>query len=174
MNLFILDKDYSKAAQYYQDLHVKKICVESAQILQTAYQLSELQSAPRNQKGGIRGHGYKNHPVCVWARQNINNFTWALFHADAIHKEFIYRFGKEHFSKCFVDWCFDSTPNLPDAPMTPHPQCFKNYPELTSPDPVEGYRKYYKAAKMSFTIKNKVVPATWTKREKPDWLEITT
>lgn len=169
MNLFILDEDYQQAAEYYQDLHVQKIPLEGVQILQTAYSLEQLAQAPRNQQGKIRGHGYFNHPVCKWARQNINNFYWALFHTHALHEEFIHRFGHSHFSKCFSDWCFDNPPNLPDSPKTQHPQCFKDYPQLISADPVVGYRKYYKVAKNSFVICGQIVRATWTNRPTPDW-----
>ncbi len=169
MNIFVLDSDYKKAAELYQDIHVKKICLEIVQILQNAYSLKELQSAPKTQEGNIRKYSYRNHPVCVWARTNINNFYWALFHGQALHEEFYYRFGKYHFSKCFIDWALQNEPDLPDLPMTAQPQCFGDYLSLKSETPVIGYRKYYNIAKAFFTIHGEIVPASWTKRPTPDW-----
>ena len=172
MNLFVLDKDYTQAAIYNHDIHVKKICLESVQILQTAYPLNKLEDAPRTKVGTVRKHGYKNHPLCVWGRKNICNFQWALFHAHALQEEYLYRFGSEHFSNCFVKWAFRNEPELAVAPMTEHPQCFDEYAHLIKPgNPVQGYRDYYKAAKMSFVMHNKIVPATWTKRNIPQWIK---
>jgi hypothetical protein len=171
MNIFVLDSDYQQAAEFYQDIHVKKICVEIVQILQNAYSLKELESAPKSQTGNIRKHSYRNHPVCIWARENINNFYWALFHGQALHKEFYYRFGKYHFSKCFIDWALENQPDLPDLPQTPHPQCFGDFGFLKSISPVVGYRKYYKIAKSEFTIHGKKVSASWTNRPRPAWLD---
>ena len=39
MNIFVLDKDPVKAAQYQCDKHVVKMIVESAQMLSTAHRL---------------------------------------------------------------------------------------------------------------------------------------
>lgn len=173
MNLFVLDADPYVAAIQNQDLHVKKISLESVQILQTAYPLEDLrrEDCPRNQEGNPRGHGYFNHPVCKWARANINNFYWTLEHSIALHQEYLYRFGEEHFSYSFVRWAIKNVPQIPDTPKTEHPQCFQKYPHLITPgDPITGYRKYYKEAKMSFTWKTKTVYASWTKRKVPYWL----
>lgn len=172
MNLFVLDKDYTQAAIYNQDLHVRKICVESAQILQNAYSLDKLKEAPKTQVGNSRSHSYFNHPVCVWARRNINNFHWALFHAAALHEEFEYRFGKKHFSSRFIEWAFKNEPELSSESFSDHPQCFGSFEHLIKPgNPIEGYRDYYRKAKMSFKFGNKIIPASWTKRNTPEWVK---
>lgn len=171
MNLFILDTDPFKAAQYYQDLHLNKIIVEGTQVLATAYPLTVLQQAdcPRTQKGTPRKHSHYNHPVTKWVRTNINNFVWTLNHVDALYQERLYRFNKQHFSRAFIDWCWSNPPELPHESRTEHPQCFVNtYPELVViNDPVKGYQNYYNVAKRSFQFGKKTVNATWTKRDTP-------
>ncbi len=174
MNIFRLDNNPNIAATFYHDSHVRKICVEIAQILQTAYSLERLAApdCPRNQKGKPRGHGYKNHPICVWARLNLSNFAWVVKHGEALHQEFVFRFGKKHFSFSFIDWCLRNSPQIPVGVPTVQPQCFKNYPNLINPDPVQGYRDYYNTDKLFFFQNGKKKFAKWSKRPIPNWINI--
>ena len=172
MNLFILDQDPVIAATYYQDLHVNKIIIEGAQMLAAAYTLDRLKQkdVPRTQKGTPREHGFKNHPMSKWVRQNINNYNWALTHINGLCDEFEYRYNKgRHYTRDFVDWCYANTPDLPQEPQTLQPQCFVTYfPEcIIEGDPVAGYHNYYNAAKTSFKFGSKTKNATWTNRPIP-------
>lgn len=173
MNIFVLHKDPSIAASFYHDVHCRKMCVELSQVISNAYTLDQLKLAPLTQKGTHRVWSYRNHPVCVWARDRMSNFKWALEHAIALCGDFSYRFGKQHFCSDFVFWCAANQPDLPDGDLTEHPQCFKDFPELITPgNPVAGYHKYYNADKLSFVKKGKVVKNTWTKRPIPFFIDM--
>jgi hypothetical protein len=171
MNLFILDLDPQKAAQYYQDLHINKIIIEGSQLLAAAYPLERLAEAdcPRTQKGQPRKHGHYNHPMTKWVRQNMNNFTWTLDHLSGLYQERLYRFGKPHFTWEFIEWSRNNLPKLPSSNLTEHPQCFAvSFPECIVPgNPVQGYQNYYNKAKREFKFGKKMVKASWTKRDVP-------
>ena len=173
MNLFRLDNDPRIAAQHYQDLHVKKIVLEAAQLLANCYSPEQLQNAPKTQLGNVRKHSHVHHPISKWVKESYPNFAWTLIHANELSKEFYFRFGKEHFCKNFIVWCFDNHTSLvPTASATEQPQCFKQYPQCVVPgDPVAGYRNYYRVAKKSFDIRGKIVYATWTNRKIPEWFK---
>jgi hypothetical protein len=59
MNIFLLDSNIKKCAQYHCDKHVVKMILESAQILSTVLRLNGVDQ------------GYKtthaNHPCTLWA-----------------------------------------------------------------------------------------------------------
>lgn len=172
MNLFRLSDKPKESAQFNQDIHVRKIIVESAQILANCYTLKELENAPKTQLGTFRKHSYYNHPICKWVREDLNNFVWVYDHARFLCQEFTYRFDKVHFCQSFIEWCNTLIPDLPLNKPTEQPQCFLKYPELmVKNNPVEGYRRYYCAHKMFFVNKSgKVINATWTRRDKPEWI----
>ena len=171
MNLFILDEDPIKAAEYYQDLHVNKIIIEGSQLLAAAYPLERLalEDCPRTQKGTPRVHGHYNHPMSKWVRQNTSNFDWTIKHIWALRNELKHRFGRDHFTESFLKWVDNNQPNIPKGDQTIHPQCFAvSFPECIVPgNPVKGYHNYYNAAKQEFKFGKKIVKATWTKRNVP-------
>lgn len=176
MNLFILDKDPLKAAQYYQDLHVNKIIIEGSQLLAAAYPLERLAEpdCPRTQKGTPRKHGHYNHPMTKWARETSSNFLWTIKHIQALISERYHRFGSRHYTEEFVQWVWRNWPELTIAGETEHPQCFAvSYPECIVPgNPVQGYQNYYNKAKREFKFGSKMVKASWTKRDIPYFFNI--
>jgi len=176
MNLFILDADPIYAAVFNQDLHVKKIIIEGAQMLANAYDRNRLAQidVPRTDKGTPRVGGLPNHPMSKWVRENSANFAWTLRHIQALCEEYTYRFGARHYTEGFIDWVANNMPSLPDNPQTIQPQCFaQSFPECIVPgDPVKGYHNYYNKAKQFFVYgKNSKTPrrvfANWTKRKTP-------
>ena len=171
MNLFILDLDPQKAAQYYQDLHINKIIIEGTQLLAAAYPLERLAEpdCPRTQKGTPRKHGHYNHPMTKWVRTNNSNFIWTLNHLDSLYQERLYRFEKHHFSKDFIEWVRNNPSDLPVGSLTEHPQCFAvSFPQCIVPgNPVKGYQNYYNEGKKEFRFGSKIVKAKWTKRDTP-------
>ena len=176
MNLFILDKDPIKAAEFYQDLHVNKIIIEGSQLLAAAYSLDRLakNDCPRTQKGKPRVHGHYNHPMSIWTRKNLSNFLWTLQHIEALYLERLYRFGKSHFTIDFINWVKSNLPDLPAENLTEHPQCFKvSYPEcIVNGNPVAGYHNYYNKAKREFKFGKKIIKASWTKRQIPYFFKV--
>jgi hypothetical protein len=90
MNLFILDSDPVTAAKFNQDLHVKKIIIEGAQMLGNAYDRVRLaqNDVPRTDRGTPRVGGLPNHPMSKWVRENKSNYKWTLDHVKELCREY--------------------------------------------------------------------------------------
>jgi hypothetical protein len=109
-----------------------------------------------------------------YVKNTLGNYKWTLKHGLALSDEYRYRFGKEHFCEGFIRWAVNNIPELvPDGDEEECPQCFKGYPQcVVSGKPVEGYKNYYRVAKRQFLFKKKIVLATWTKRDIPEWFKL--
>lgn len=152
MNIFVLDYDIKKCAQYHCDKHVVKMCIEYAQLL----------SSVHHSLGKPAGYSltHKNHPCAIWVRQNMNNYEWLFNLAIELGDEYTHRYGKKHKSISIVETL--PIPELEYDKLTPHPKCVRD--DLKSiPDVVEAYRTYYIEDKASF--------CTWKNREKPEWFK---
>jgi hypothetical protein len=174
VNIFKLSNCPVESARFYQDIHIKKIIVETSQILANAYDLQILTLAPKTQSGQWRKHSYPFHPITKWAIKNISNFNWTLKHAVALCEEYKFRFNKPHFCESFINWCTDNNPNLSLEGLTEQPQCFLKHPDcMVKNDPVTGYRNYYNKCKLSFDFRGKIKYATWTNRDVPPFIDKT-
>lgn len=155
MNIFYLDEDPVKAAQYLCDKHVVKMGLETVQILSTALRLS--------------GHNYewlykithKNHPCIIWATNYRSARDWLIKHGLAIFDEYANRYGKEH--KCLsiltrIDMSVIKERN-PKLYWVNPPLCMPN--QYKTKSAVMAYRDYYKNEKSKF--------AKWDHGPKPDW-----
>lgn len=184
MNIFYLDTDPVKAAQYMTDSHVVKMILESAQLLSTAHRLldGEMQEHKRLVPGSSETPKYRkhkmwvlpderqhimylathrNHPSAVWVRERVENYLWLVDHFFALMDEYTFRYGKQHATKK-LGYYLQSPPfNLKEYDFTPPPSAMDNI-YIISNDPVINYRNYYKHGKAHLH--------KWTKREQPDWM----
>ena len=88
MNIFILDQDPVKSAQFQCNKHVVKMCLETAQLLCSVF--------PSGLAPYKRTH--YNHPCAKWARDSWCNYMWLISHGHALCNEYEYRYNKIH--KC--------------------------------------------------------------------------
>lgn len=151
MNIFILDIDPVKAAEYQCNKHMVKMILESAQIMSTVHSLcgNSTTYKPTHPK----------HPCTIWARESVNNYKWLLAHAKALCSEYTFRYGKVHKTQAIIDNELSIIPNIPDIPLTKFVQAMPD--KYKEEDPVEAYRAYYICEKGSF--------AQWKKRNPPNW-----
>lgn len=171
MNIFCLDREPHRAARWLCDAHCIKMCLESVQLLQDAFDEDLLAHAPLTKKGTIRKHFNPKHPSSIWARKTTENFSWLLAHAQEIFEEKYRRYpnGGRHFSHDFFDWVLanQERANVPTGPLTEFSVAINSksrccqLASYDSLDSVGKYRAYY-ALDKTF--------ATW-KANKPDWLE---
>lgn len=163
MNLFILDRMPVQAARYNCDSHVRKIILESIEMMGYTYDEGKFEPLPLLHKKGR----HLNHPMSLWVRQTKQNFDWTLQHAYGLSEEFTYRTGKIHAWHKHLDWIAFNLPlnNLYDYEQTDWPRCFGEFKEIieVTDDAVRDYRKYYKLGKRHL--------AKWTKREIPEWYQ---
>jgi hypothetical protein len=173
MNIFVLDKDPKKCAEYHIDKHVIKMPVEIAQQLSTCvrhfYQFPK-QTIVMDGIKVLYKSTHKNHPCNIWLRESKHNFLWTLELGLELCKEFLYRgFGKgqNHKSIYCLNFVKDFVNNLPDVPMTKFVQAFGKYMSPKE-DSIEGYREYYLLHKR-FDVREKLMHK-WTNRPIPHWL----
>jgi hypothetical protein len=157
MNIFILDLDPKKCAQYHLNSHVVKMVLETSQILCGVHWMSE---------GGQYDIPYKlshkNHPCSIWARECIENYKWLCELGIELCKEYTLRYGKRHKSEDVIDWCISNPPKIRiNGKMTPFALAMPD--ECKVDNPVESYRIYY------MTEKRKI--AVWKNREIPSWFK---
>jgi hypothetical protein len=153
MNIFILDNDIKKSAQYLVDKHVVKMCLEHVQLLCSQF--------PKGEAPYSRTH--VNHPCSQWARESKQNYEWLLLYTEEMFKEYTKRYGgKIHKSQRVMYWCRDNHPRLmlPNKGLTPFAQAMPE--QYRDKDPVKAYRNYYLSEKRHIA-KWKTKPPYWWK-----------
>lgn len=183
MNLFVLDNDLDKCAEYHVDKHVVKMILEAAQILCTNMwidtylgsvprkltkeenaELSELRKSWKSVSMEQRTIPYlptmQNHPCTIWARESLDNFYWTHNYANALNEEYCYRYGKRHKSVENVINKLPEPKNIEQHGLTPFAMAMPD--ELKNEDDIiQSYRNYYMLDKATF--------ASWKGRETPAW-----
>ncbi|SET06435.1 pyrimidine dimer DNA glycosylase/endonuclease V [Thalassotalea agarivorans] len=156
MNIFILDEDITRCAQYHCDQHVVKMILESVQLLCTAL----------NKKGFSTPYKstHAKHPCVLWVEESYDNFLWLVELTRALNTEYQYRYDKttDHKSMAvlekILDYPYESKGLTEFAQAMPDDYKVKQ-------NAVDAYRNFYREDKMKF--------ATWRKRQPPVWLSAT-
>jgi hypothetical protein len=137
MNIFYIDEDPKLAAKQLVDDHVRKMQLESAQMLCTTFWHYGFEAPYKK--------AHYNHPSTKWVRESINNLNWLLEHGLEICDEFIIRYGKDHASRKVLLWVKDNLSllkdKIPTTPFTPPPQCMPE--EYKMDNTIEAYRNFY-------------------------------
>ena len=185
MNIFVLDKDPVKAAQYQCDKHVVKMIVESAQMLSTAHRLLDGRMtviervSPKTGKKrkakvwSIDGSpidsvlyqvAHPRHPSTLWTMESEENYKWHYRHFIALCDEYEHRYGRVHATRTKLQDVLSTAPRrIPKQGCTPFRLAMKSNPECMHPDdPVRSYREFYQTKQGRFKMK-------WSKRDVPDW-----
>ena len=152
MNIFVLDFNIKKCAQYHCDKHVMKMILESAQILSAVLRLNDID------------YGYKathlNHPCTLWTGKSLSNWKWLRSLAFELNNEYRFRFEKRVNHKSF-DLIQDMpVPNIPDFGLTSFAEVMPE--KYRYENPVISYRNYYLGEKKNIL--------SWTKRPVPSWV----
>ena len=164
MNIFVLDNDIHKSIMSYNDKHIVKMQLESAQMLCTAVVLS----------GDVAPYKptHKNHPCSIWARESLSNWLYLREMAYIMEDEWRYRYNKtKHHTHKAVDAIRTLIiPNIEDKGLTPFAMAMSD--KYKSEDPILSYRVYYTLEKQTYYRKGKVIDHTWTRRERPKWMDL--
>jgi hypothetical protein len=186
LNIFVLDKDPARAAEYMCDKHIPKMALETNQLLCTAHWIgwSKMLNPPPNLKGKVLKEWLKehiphpdlippysmthmNHPSAVWARRNWGNYNWLVRHGMALCAEYTKRYGKVSKSEEVTRWAgrfpppvFDATDTNDPLSMTPFALAMPDNFKVPG-DAVASYRNYYHGAKVRF--------AKWNHGPTPPW-----
>ena len=174
MNLFFLDIDPKKCAEYHCDKHVVKMLLEIVQLLYTAhYQLSST-NLPEDSYKPISN---PKHPTSIWIRLCVENYNYASEVAIYLAKEYTLRYGRVHKCESHATWLRNNIPTFSikfeytqattlsynkyfeSIGITPVPLAMPDDSKLS--DPINSYRMYYKLHKKHFV--------KWTSRSIPYW-----
>jgi hypothetical protein len=181
MNVFYLDKNPRKSAEYHCDAHVRKMLVEYAQLMSVAHWTSTHEE---DIERAIDNKLYKpthiKHPSTKWTKHSIHSYSYVFCMWEELCLIYVDRYGKEHGSSRLREGLI----NLPREllkntvktnykiakDMAPPPMCFgreyqhiaKQFNQTKHNEVVDAYREYYRQAKKNF--------ATWGKgRSMPRW-----
>ena len=154
MNIFFLDYDTQKCAQYHCDKHVVKMVLETAQLLCGVHHMTPQVTPQVPYK-----LSHKNHPCAIRARESLSNYLYLCDLGLELCKEYTYRYGKRHKSQEIIEWCLTNKPQIVDKNFTTPPKAMPD--EYKVSDVIQSYRNYYIGAKKSF--------CNWKNRQIPEW-----
>lgn len=156
MNIFLLDFDLRKSAEYHCDSHCIKMILEYAQLMSTMHRRFQPNFNP-----SVYNITHGSHPCTKWLGRSKDNYRMLYEMWVYLCEEYTYRYYKTHKSDRVLRTILSQVPDfLEEIPMTP--------PALAMPDRcktdcyVESYRNYYNECKQHLH--------SWKKRETPDWI----
>jgi len=164
MNIFFLDYDVKKCAQYHVDKHVVKMILETAQLLCGVHHVTAHDTAHDTVHDTAHVPyklSHKNHPCSIWSRKSLSNYLYLCELGLELCNEYTYRYGKRHKSQDVIEWCLVNRPNIKDVGFTEPAKAMPDEYKVKSV--VESYRNYYMGAKSGFAV--------WKNREKPFWFQ---
>lgn len=181
MNIFYLDADPRKCAQYHVDKHVVKMILEYAQLMSTAHRVLDghesvvnyiLNGKSRKKKVWTHPDAEKNvalyaathinHPSAKWTRDSRENYAY-LFElwCDLLH-EYTYRYSKHHACERMIGHLALPPKNIPTNKFSPP---WRAMPDECKVDKsvkdytIKSYQKYYLMVKSNmFSWKNRDIP----------------
>lgn len=153
MNIFVLDTDPLKAAEYHNNKHCVKMSLESTQLLSNALWLNGLT--------GCYKLTHKGHPTTKWTAASRGNFDWLSSLALALCKEYTFRYGKIHKCEEKINKLIEQSYsiNFGRKELTSFVQCMPDCYKCN--DAVIAYRNYYIMEKRYFS--------KWKLRGVPYW-----
>jgi len=156
MNIFLLDHDIERCAQYHCDQHVVKMILESVQILCTALNKRGVDTPYKST--------HAKHPCVLWVGDSFDNFLWLKDLAFFLNDEYRYRFDKQVDHRSIDVLRAISRHRYPRRGLTGFAQAMPEEYKIPG-DPVNAYRRFYIAEKKHF--------ARWSRRSIPSWFDET-
>jgi hypothetical protein len=180
MNIFLLDKDLTRSAEYMVDSHVRKMLIEATQMLciavawhhgyivDTVDPYGKRHYSKFEQMSGVYKYtkSQASHPCTLWARTCRNNAMYLERYAYEMIAEYEHRFGKKpSLVRATLKTCMKLLREPGRLPALDKPtkfiQCMN--PIYHDRSAVKAYRKYYKATKQHLLV--------YTKRRVPAFMK---
>lgn len=178
MNIFYLDHNPKKCAEYHNNAHSIKMILETAQLLSTAHRVLDGRLRKMKTKTGRWKNYYNlpdprnsilysathvNHPSAVWVRQNRRNYLWLFELFTELCTEYTYRYGKIHKCEGMLKQLAEFPNSLPEGNFTEPTPAMPDDCKVPN-DSIASYRKYY--------MTNKSHLAHWKNRNVPSWYSV--
>ncbi len=160
MNIFATHHNPTVCARHHCDVHLRKLIVETAQLLSTTHVVVTGQQVAYRKT-------HEHHPCAVWLRQSRYNYAWTVRLFDALLDEYTFRFNKIHATTAHAE-ALRVIPDLPNVGMTAFAQAMPE--EFRSNKPHLAYRWYLRAKLASWQERPKPMRTCFTRREVPEFL----
>lgn len=154
MNIFYLDPNPVKCAEYHCDKHVVKMILETTQLLCSAHYLH-----PNGEYKPVYRLTHKNHPSAVWVRQSLANYLWLCNLGLELCSEYRKRYKKIHKCESYINTLSFSLPAIAHGVFTEPPKCMPD--NCKGNDTVQSYKNYY--------VREKSYMAKWDYSDTPQW-----
>lgn len=152
MNIFVLDLDIKKCAQFHCDQHVVKMILESVQMLCTVLNKKGYQTPYKST--------HVKHPCVLWLEDSYDNFLWLKELTVALNEEYKFRYQKQTDHKSMTALAEIIDYQYEKRGLTEFPQAMPDEFKVQG-DAVQAYRNFYLGDKARF--------AKWSKRPAPSW-----
>lgn len=176
MNIFVVDKDPTNAAENLCDKHVVKMIVETVQMLSTAHRVLDGTPTTRVTKSGrtVRHWTHPDdawesrlclatmvhHPCTRWTMAASSNYDWLFDHGAELLYQYTLRYDKVHSMQSLFSECLLHRPkNIVLGERTPFAQAMPD--QYRNPDAVLAYRNYYLGEKRRFAKWKSMNPPSW-------------
>ena len=161
MNIFVLHRDPTIAAQMHCDKHVPKMVVEAAQMMASALRRHGAtdEDMPLTKAGKPYKGGYAHHPCTVWAGDSQENWIWLAHHAMQLCEEYYKRFNKMHACTDPIYHMIGLQKIIPNTGLTPFAQAMPD--EYRNDDAVVAYQAYYHSKQFAKWEKGTPAPDWW-------------
>jgi hypothetical protein len=113
LNIFVTNVCPKKCAEFLDSARLRKMCLESAQLLSTALRLCGYTGSD------VYKITHVNHPSNCWTRKTQGNYKWLLAHFKALCEEYTRRTGKVHASSKLLPIFESNVHLLPAGEQTP-------------------------------------------------------
>lgn len=170
MNIFITDTRPIVCAEHHCDVHLRKMIVETAQLLSTAHvELDGIQVAYKST--------HKNHPSAVWVRSDYRNYRWAFTLLYFLTKEYQYRFDKPHKTAEYCKVLVPAPKNIgglrqASGDIVPKEFVLAMPDEYKSESVETSYQNYLNDKFREWLSREKPMKVEWTKRDVPVWVSL--
>lgn len=167
MNIFYVNSDPEIAAMELCKVHVRKMIVESAQILSTAHRVQEdYVEVPVMYKVT-----HKNHPSSIWARETTQNYNWLYEHFKALCEVYEADSGRVHATAQKLLKVLSEPPiGLPDKGLTPIAVCMPLEFQVKGLGSDVCYQNYLKDKYSEWMSREKPVKVEFP-IEVPEWVK---
>lgn len=171
MNIFVTNANPIVCAEEHCDVHLRKMIVETAQLLSTAHvELDGVQVAYKST--------HKNHPSCVWVRSDYKNYRWASALLYFLLKEYKIRFDKEHKTLEHYPALVCPPKNITGTRlnksgfMRPEGFVMAMPDEYKSISVETAYQRYLNDKFKEWRSRERPMKVEWTNRSTPDWVSL--
>lgn len=149
MNIFYLSYDPHTSARMMCDEHVRKMIVESAQLLSTAHHVLDGADV----RSGLYKPTHVNHPCAVWVRSSRLSYRWLYDHFVSLLYVYENGTGRKHKTSELLKPLKFYPRNLKSQRGIEPPRCMPDFCKLDRvPDSYQMYYKH-KSSKMRMTWK---------------------